>query len=86
LLLAILASRVGKGRGNEKGFLLNGKHEILVYFDDVNPFDRNINSAKRTTQNLVDVSKEFKDKGTHRKRNAMYISQFQPSSIVLYYI
>jgi hypothetical protein len=37
---------------------LKGTHQLLVYTDDVNLLSDNINTMKKNTQTLVDVSKE----------------------------
>jgi hypothetical protein len=38
---------------------LDGTHQLLVYADDVNLLGDNIDTIKRNTHTLIDVSKEF---------------------------
>jgi hypothetical protein len=40
------------------GLKLNGTHQLSVYADDVNLLGDNIDTVKKTTQTLVDASKE----------------------------
>jgi hypothetical protein len=40
------------------GLKLNGTHQMLVYADDVNLPGDNIDTIKKNTQSLIDVSKE----------------------------
>jgi hypothetical protein len=38
---------------------LNGEHQLLVYADDVNVLEDNMNTVKKTTETLIDASKEI---------------------------
>jgi hypothetical protein len=43
--------------GKPVGLKLNGAHQLLVYADDVNLLDDNINIIKRNTRTFIDASK-----------------------------
>jgi hypothetical protein len=40
------------------GVKFNGIHQLLVYADDVNLLDDNIDTVKKNTRTLIDASKE----------------------------
>jgi hypothetical protein len=42
---------------NQVGLELNGKHQLLVYADDVNLLGDNIDTIKKNTQTLFDARK-----------------------------
>jgi hypothetical protein len=43
---------------NQVGLKLNGTHQLLAYADDVNQLGDNIDTTKKKTETLIDVSKE----------------------------
>jgi hypothetical protein len=43
---------------NQVGLKLNGTHQLLAYADDVNLLGGNIDTIKKNTETLIDVSKE----------------------------
>jgi hypothetical protein len=47
---------IWKFQENE-GSQLNGTHRLLVYADDVNLLGESINTTKKTTETILDVSK-----------------------------
>jgi hypothetical protein len=49
---------IRKVQENQVRLKLNGTHQLLVYADDVNMLGDSINTIKKNTRTLIDVSKE----------------------------
>jgi hypothetical protein len=47
-----------KAQDNQVGLKLNGKHQLLVYLDDVNLVGDNSYTIRKNTETLIDASKE----------------------------
>jgi hypothetical protein len=45
-----------KVQENQVGLKLNGTHQLLAYADDVNLLGDNIDTAKKITETLIDVT------------------------------
>jgi hypothetical protein len=59
------------------GLKLNGTHQILVYADDVNLLGDNIDTLKKNTETLIDVSKEVGLEINVEKTKYMLLSRHQ---------
>jgi hypothetical protein len=49
---------IRKVQENQVGLKLNGTHQLLAYADDVNLLGDNLDTIKKNTKTLIDVSKE----------------------------
>jgi hypothetical protein len=49
---------IRKVQESQMGLKLNGTHHLLVYADDVNLLGDNIDAIKKSTETLIDASKE----------------------------
>jgi hypothetical protein len=49
---------IRKVQKNQVGLKLNGTHQLLAYADDVNLLGDNIDTIKKNTKIIIDVSKE----------------------------
>jgi hypothetical protein len=47
-----------KVQGNQMGLKLNGTDQLLAYADDVNLLGDNLDTIKKSTESLIDASKE----------------------------
>jgi hypothetical protein len=53
-----LECAIRKVQANQVGLKLNGTHQLLVYADNVNLLEDNIDTIKKNTKTLIDDSKE----------------------------
>jgi hypothetical protein len=49
---------IRKVQEDQVGLILNGRHQLLAYVDDVNLLGDNIHTIKKNTETLIDASKE----------------------------
>jgi hypothetical protein len=56
---------------------LNGRHQLLVYADDVNLLDDNTDIIKKNTETLTDASKEAGLEENTEKTKYMLLSRHQ---------
>jgi hypothetical protein len=59
------------------GLKLNGAHQLLAYADDVNLLGDNIDTVKKNTETLTDVSKEVVLERNVEKTKYMLLSRHQ---------
>jgi hypothetical protein len=50
---------IRKVQENQVGLKFNGTHQLLAYADDVNLLGDNVDTIKKNTESLFDVSKEI---------------------------
>jgi hypothetical protein len=65
-------------QGNQVGLKLNVTHQLLVCADDVNLLGDNIDTVKKNTQTLIDVSKETGLEVKAEKTKYVYVAVSSP--------
>jgi hypothetical protein len=65
---------IRKVREKQVGLKLNGTHQLLVYADDVNLLDDNIDTIKKNTVTLTDANKEISLEVNSEKSKYMLLS------------
>jgi hypothetical protein len=68
---------IRKVQENRVGLKLNGTHQLLAYADDVNLLGANIDTIKKNTETLIDVSKEVGLEINVEKIKYMLVSRHQ---------
>jgi hypothetical protein len=59
------------------GLKLNGTHQLLVYADNVNLLEDNIDTIKKNTQTLIDTSKKAGLEANAEKTKFIFLSRHQ---------
>jgi hypothetical protein len=60
---------------NQVGLELNGRHQLLVYAHDVNLLDDKADTIKKSTETLIDASKEIDLSVNSEKAKYMLLSR-----------
>jgi hypothetical protein len=68
---------IRKVQENQAGLKLNGTHQLVAYADDVNTLGDNIDTIKKTTETLIDASKEVGLAMNVEKTKQMLLSRHQ---------
>jgi hypothetical protein len=68
---------IRKVQENQVGLKLNGTHQLLAYACDVNLLGDNIDTIKKTTETLIDASKEVGLQINAKKTKYMLLSRHQ---------
>jgi hypothetical protein len=64
---------------NQEGLILNGTHQLLAYYDDVNIVGENTDTTQKNTKALLDTSKELGLEVNPEKTKYMLVSRCQNS-------
>jgi hypothetical protein len=62
---------------NQEGLKLNGTHQLLVYADDVNIVEENVDTVNKIRETLLDVSKKVRLEVNPEKTKYMLMSRSQ---------
>jgi hypothetical protein len=62
---------------NQEGLKLNGTHQLMAYFDDVNIVGENIDTIKKSTEALLDACKKVGLEVNPEKTKYMLMSRRQ---------
>jgi hypothetical protein len=72
-----LENAIRKVQENQVGLKLDGTHQLLAYTDNVNLLGDNIDTIKKNTETLIDVSKEVGLEINVEKTKYMLLSRQQ---------
>jgi hypothetical protein len=72
-----------KVQENQVGLKLNAAHQLLVYADDVNLLDGNIDTIKKNTETLIDAGKEVGLEINTEKTKYMLLSRHQTAGQIM---
>jgi hypothetical protein len=74
---------IKKVQENHVGLILNGTNQLLVYADDVNLLEDNIDTIKKNAETLTDVSRDvcLKANAENKYMFKCYVSGHYSSSI-----
>jgi hypothetical protein len=77
LFYSALEYAIRSVQANQKVLKLDGKHQLLIYADDVNVLDGSTRTIKKNTEALVITSKEIGLEVNAEKTRYMVISEGQ---------
>jgi hypothetical protein len=77
LATAGLEYAIRKVKENQMGLKLNGTHQLLVYADDVNLLANNVDIIKKSSETLIDASKEVGLEVNTEKTKYILLSRHQ---------